>query len=80
MVAQKWIGPYKGIFENHGTVIQLMGTADEVVVPRPNDYYQALLALSPPGNGVVQFDQDVGNSDTVMFLSTEPIEFDPILG
>ena len=26
LVAQKWIGPYKGVFEDHGTVIQLMGS------------------------------------------------------
>ena len=25
LLAQKWFGPYKGIFELHGTVIQLMG-------------------------------------------------------
>ena len=80
LVAQKWIGPYKGIFEEHGTVIQLMGTADEVVVPRPADHYQALVALTPPGRGIVQFDQDVGYSDTFMFLSTSAPEFDPILG
>ena len=80
LVAQKWIGPYKGIFEEHGTVIQLMGTAEDVLVPRPADHYQALVALTPPGHGIVQFDQDVGNSDTFMFLSTSAPEFDPILG
>jgi hypothetical protein len=80
LVAQKWIGPYKGIFAEHGTVIQLMGTAEDVVVPRSADYYQALVSLQPPGQGIVQFDQDVGNNDTFMFLSTTPPEFDPILG
>jgi len=80
LVAQKWIGPYKGIFEEHGTVIQLMGYADEVVVPRPDDYHKAIVALRPPGHGIVQFDQKVGNSDTFMFLSLSAPEFDPILG
>jgi len=80
LVAQKWIGPYQGVFEEHGTVIQLMGSVDDVVVPRPTDYYKARVVLVPPGNRIVQFDQDVGNSDTFMFLSTSPPEFDPILG
>jgi hypothetical protein len=80
LVAQKWIGPYKGVFAEHGTVIQLMGTADDVVVPRPEDYYQALISLRPPGQGIVQFDQNVGNNATFMFLSTSPPDFDPILG
>jgi hypothetical protein len=80
VLAQKWIGPFKGVFAEHGTVIQLMGSADEVVVPRPDGYYEALVALVPPGRGIVQFDQEVGNSDTFFFLSTSPPEFDPILG
>jgi len=80
LVAQKWTGPYKGVFAKHGTTIQLMGTADDIVVPRPVDYHQALVALRPAGEGIVQFDQNVGNSDTFMFLSTSPPEFDPILG
>ena len=79
-MAQRWIGPYKGVFDEHGTVIQLMGTADDVVVPRPADYYKAIVALTPPGGGIVQFDQNVGNNETFMFLSTSPPEFDPILG
>lgn len=80
LVAQKWIGSYKGVFEEHGTVIQLMGTVDNVVVPRPTEYYEALVALQPAGRGIVQFDQDVGNNETFMFLSTSPPQFDPILG
>lgn len=80
LVAQKWIGPFKGIFAEHGTVIQLMGTADEVLVPRPADDQQALVSLRPSGGGVVQFDQDVGNNETFLFLSTSHPEFDPILG
>jgi hypothetical protein len=80
LIAQKWIGPYKGVFEVHGTVIQLLGVAGDIVVPRPTDYYEALVALRPPGKGIIQFDQDVGNNETFMFLSTAPPEFDPILG
>lgn len=80
VVAQKWSGPYKGAFEEHGTVIQLMGAASDVVVPRPEDYYEAMVALRPPGRGIVQIDQKVPNSDTFLFLSTEAAEFDPILG
>jgi hypothetical protein len=80
LVAQKWIGPYKGIFEEHGTVIQLMGSANNIVVPRSNDYKKALVVLMPPGQGIVQFDQKVPNNDTFMFLSMSTPEFDPILG
>lgn len=80
LVAQRWIAPYKGVFEVHGTIIQLLGVANDVVVPRPTDYDNALVALTPPGSGIVQFDQDVGNNETFMFLSTSPPEFDPILG
>lgn len=80
LIAQKWTGPYKGVFEVHGSVIQLMGVADDVVVPRPADEYKAQVALTPPGKGIVEFDQDVGNSETFMFLSMSPPEFDPILG
>lgn len=80
LLAQKWIGPYKGVFEVHGTVIQLLGVAEDVVVPRPTEYYEALVALRPPGKGIVEFDQQVDNNETFMFLSTSPPEFDPILG
>ncbi len=80
LVAQKWIGPYEGVFAVHGTVIQLMGTADDLVVPRPAEYDKALVALTPPEGGIVQFDQNVGNNETFMFLSLSPLEFDPILG
>lgn len=80
LVAQKWMGPYKGVFEKHGTVIQLMGTADDIVVPRPTDYYKALIGLRPPGKRVVEFDQQVGNDETYMFLSTVKPAFDPVLG
>ena len=80
LVAQRWIGPFKGPFEVQGTVIQLMGTANDVVVPRPADHYKALVPLTPPGTGIVEFDQEVGNDETFMFLSTSPTEFDTILG
>lgn len=80
VVAQRWIGSYKGLFEVHGTVIQLMGIANDIVVPRPADYYKSLVGLSPLGNGIVHFDQEVGNDETFLFLSTSPLEFDPILG
>jgi hypothetical protein len=80
LVAQKPIGPYKGLFELHGTVIQLLGTARDIVVPRPANEREARVALMPAGEGIVQFDQEVANSDTILFLSTAPPEFDPILG
>lgn len=80
LIAQKWTGPYKGLFKVHGTIIQLLGVAENVVVPRPADNYQAQIVLRPPGSGIIQFDQDVGNNETFMFLSTSPPEFDPILG
>lgn len=81
LLAQKWTGPFKGFFEEHGTTTQLMGVADEVVVPRPTDAQAASVVLSPRGaEGVVMFDQQSPNSGTILFLSTAPTEFDPILG
>lgn len=80
LVAQKWTGEFKGIFELHGAVIQLMGVADDIVVPRPPEPEKASLALRPPGTGIVSFNQESGNYDTALFLSTSPLEFDPILG
>lgn len=80
LVAQKWLGPYKGLLELHGTIVQLMGYADDVVVPRPSDRQEAIVTLSPPGQGIIQFDQDQGNNETFLFLSTVPPECDPILG
>ena len=55
LMAQKWIGPYKGAFEVHGTVIQLLGFADDVVVPRPSKIYESQVVLTSLGNGIVQF-------------------------
>lgn len=80
LLAQKWMSPFKGVFGLHGTVIQLFGSADEVVVPRPTGPQDALVALRPPGRGVVQFDQESPNNDTMLFLSSSATEFDPILG
>lgn len=80
LVAQRWSGAFKGVFEKHGTVIQLMGTADDIVVPRPMEYHKALIGLRSPGKRLVEFDQQVGNSETFMFLSTAKPTFDPVLG
>ena len=81
LLAQKWTGPFKGFFEEHGTTMQLLGAADDVVVPRPADRQTAPVVLSPrEAEGIVMFDQQSPNSDTILFLSTAPTEFDPILG
>lgn len=80
LVAQRWMGEYKGLFEVHGTVIQLLGTAGEVVVPRPAEYYEAQVGLRPAGDGIVQFDMEQGNSETLLLLSTRPLEYDVALG
>lgn len=80
LVAQRWMGEYKGLFELHGTVIQLLGTAGDVVVPRPAEYYEAQVGLRPAGDGIVQFDMEVGNNETLLLLSTRPLEYDVALG
>lgn len=77
LVAQKWVGPFKGMFEVHGTVIQLFGSAGQIRVPSPQ---AEKVVLQPPGDGVLQMDQDVPNSETLLLLSTEPPARDPILG
>ncbi len=80
LIAQKWMGPYKGVFELHGAEIRLMGAADEIIVPRPTDEQASRAVLIPHGENAIQFNQDVGNNETFLFLSTAPPEFDPILG
>src|ERR1041385_1487699 len=77
VVAQKWTGPFKGVFEVHGTVIQLFGTADNLHVPSPE---AEQVTLRPPGDAVLVFDQQVGNEGTFLMLSTRPPIADPILG
>lgn len=76
LIAQKWIGPYKGLFEINGSVIQLFGAA-EVAVPSEEAQQVRLQTL---GRGVAQLDMKVGNNETLLMLSTQPAEFDPILG
>ena len=77
VVAQKWAGPFKGVFEVHGTVIQLFGWADHIRVPSTE---AERVVLTPKGDGVLHLDQDVGNNETLLLLSTEPPAADPILG
>ncbi len=80
VVALRWAGPTKDFFEMESSVLQLMGAVDNVRVPRSSEYYEAMVAVLPAGRGIVEFDQKVPNSDTILFLSTAPPEFDPILG
>lgn len=77
VVAQKWIGPFQGVFEIQGTVIQLFGTADHIRVPSPA---AQRVVLQPPGDGVLYLDQEVPNSETFLLLSTRRPAGDPILG
>jgi hypothetical protein len=77
VVAQKWTGPFKGVFEVHGSVIQLFGAADHVRVPSPE---AEQVVLRPPGEGVLVLDQQVPNSATLLLLSTRPLAADPVLG
>jgi len=60
----------------NGTVIQLFGA---VIVAVPSEEARKV-ALTPPGRGIVQLDMNVGNDETFLLLSTEPTQFDPILG
>ena len=80
LIAQKWIGPYRGVFEIHGTIIQLLGSADDVRIPSSEGQDPVRISISPPGRRIIQFDQKVGNNETFMFLSKAQPEFDPILG
>ncbi len=80
LVAQKWTGPWKGLFELHGSVVQLFGSANDVQLPLPQTGSNSQVVLRPPGTGIVQFDQQVGNDETLLLLSAAPPAFDPILG
>jgi hypothetical protein len=77
LVAQKWAGPYKGVFEVHGGVVQLFGTADNIRVPSAE---AKKVVLRPPGDGILALDMRVPNSGTLVVLSTQPLSADPILG
>lgn len=77
LVAQKWIGPFKGLFELQGSVIQLFGSAENVQIPSQKALH---VVLTPPGRGVLQLDQDAPNDGTLLLLSAAPPEYDPILG
>ena len=77
LVAQKWTGPFQGIFEVHGAVIQLFGTADHVRVPSAE---AEQLSLAPPGNGIAMFNLEMPNQGTLLVLSSQPMLADPILG
>lgn len=77
LVAQKWVGPFKGMFEIHGTVIQLFGSAGQIRVPSTE---AERVVLTPLGDGVLHLDQDVPNSETLLVLSTGAPAGDPILG
>lgn len=80
LIAQKWMGPYKGVFELHGAQIRLLGTVEDITVPRPADAREARVVPVPLGENTIQFNQNVPNSSTILFLSTAAPEFDPILG
>ena len=80
LIGQKWNAPFENVFAKHGSVIQLFGSEDDVVVPRPTDPRESWLGLRPPGEGIIQFDQEVDNDETFLFLSSSPPEFDPVLG
>lgn len=80
LIAQRWMGPFKGVFARHGTVIQLMGIANDVLVPRPKGYYEALIGLRPPGKRIVVLDPKLSGNETYMFLSTAKPTFDTAAG
>lgn len=80
VIAQKWTGPWKGLFEVHGTVIELFGSSAPIPIPPPEGLPQQALVLTPPGEGIIQFDQQTNNDDTLLLLSASRPAFDPILG
>ncbi len=77
LVAQRWAGPFKGFMELQGEEIRLFGTADHVRLPSAES---EKVVLRPAGDGVLRFDQEVGNNETFLLLSTKPPAADPILG
>lgn len=75
--AQKWIGPFRGPLEFHGSVIQLFGWANDLHVPSPE---AEKVELRPPGDGILKIDENVPNNDLFVALATEPLAGDPVLG
>ena len=76
LVAQKWVGPFKGLFEVHGGVIQLFGATSNIRVPSAE---AGRVVLSPPGEAVLAIDMEAPNSGVMVVFSTEALAADPIL-
>ena len=79
LVALKWTVPFKQLFDKQGTVVQLLGVANNIQVPRKAGR-EGLVVLTPPGSRIIEFNQNVGNNETLLVLSTKPPAFDPVLG
>ncbi|HUS37588.1 MAG TPA: carboxypeptidase-like regulatory domain-containing protein [Verrucomicrobiae bacterium] len=77
VVAQKWTGPFKGLFAVHGAVVHLFGTAEHVRAPSAE---AEGISLSPAGNGIVTFEVEAENEGTLFVLSSQGMAADAILG
>jgi hypothetical protein len=76
LIAQSWTEPFQGPFERNGEVIELHGVARSVAVPSEA---AEKVSIKPLGTGVVQVDQQSGNSSGLLMLSTAAPLGDPVL-
>ncbi|MHC4402993.1 MAG: hypothetical protein ACYTG0_25305, partial [Planctomycetota bacterium] len=79
LVGQSWreVAAVEGLLEVNGKVIDLHGVADDVQVPSKA---AESVVLRPLGTGVLRIDEDSGNNETLLLVSTAPPRADPILG
>jgi len=79
LVCQSWsdVDEVKALLEVNGKQIELHGVVDNVRVPSAE---AEDVLLRPLGTGTLVIDQEVGNDETLLVVSTAPTRADPILG
>ena len=80
LVAMSWPeldGTPRSPYEVNGTIVQLHGVAEKVLVPSPG---AAHVELRPAGSAVASIDLDFGNDQTLIVIGTAPTRADPVLG
>jgi carboxyl-terminal processing protease len=79
LIAQKWkdADSIKGILEKNGQTIELNGIDDNIQAKAGNT---SNVIINPVGTGVLRFNQNIPNDDTLLAISSKPTCADPVLG
>jgi carboxyl-terminal processing protease len=79
LIAQSWTDAesIKGLLEVNGKVVHLHGAADDLEVPSEA---ASEVVIRPLGTGALRIDEQIGNNETLLVVSTAPPRADPILG